>query len=257
MTRVLAFGDDLSADADTCWEWIASHRWAGWRLEVVTADPPADMHRIEPEAAELHRWEPEEPRPADGLGFDTVDYLRAEVDPRVALISKKWDLVAIGPRGSGMLKALHLGSTADWLLREPTSPLVIARDRGPVRKVLVATDGSAHSRRAMETLASLPWVRGVTVRALAVDDRHIDTDAALEEAAMILAASGAEVETLSREGPATREIISQVEEDRPDLVVLGARGRGGLERLVLGSTTSAVAGATERSILVTHADSGD
>jgi nucleotide-binding universal stress UspA family protein len=37
------------------------------------------------------------------------------------------------------------------------------------------------------------------------------------------------------------------------LVVMGARGRGGIKRLVLGSTTAAVAGSTDRSLLVAHA----
>jgi len=254
MTRVLAFGDDRSAGADRCWEWIVSQRWDGWRLEVVTADLPVDLHPVEPDEARLHPWDPESPRQPIGRGFVAVEHLRAEIDPRVALIARKWDLVAVGPQAEGWLEALRLGSTADWLLREPASPLVIARQSEPVKQVLLAADGSPHAARAANTLASLPWLDGTAVRIVAIDDGRTDTENAINDASESLSATGAELETVTRRGRPTNVIIEEIEKTRPDLVVMGARGGGGIKRLVLGSTTAAVAGSTDRSLLVAHAE---
>lgn len=251
--NVLAFGDDRSEGANTCWGWIVAHNWQGWSLEVVTAEAPADMHPVSPDQAELHPWEPDEPRQAAEAGFDSITHLRADVDPRVALISKTWELVAIGPRGSGLFKSFHLGSTADWLLREPTSPLLVAKRPDSVERVLVAADGSAHAARAIATLASLPWLASTSVRIVSVDDGKVDTEAALSTVSQTLEQSGADTETVTRQGNATRALTSEVDQWNPDLVVMGARGQSGIKRLVIGSSTAAIAGSSESSLLVAHA----
>lgn len=253
MSPVLAFGDDRSGEADVCWAWIASHVWEGWSLEIVTAEAPEDMHPIPEEEAHLHPWDPPQPRQADGLGFGSVENLRAEVDPRLALISRPWDLVAIGPRGSGLLKRLHLGSTADWLLREPTSPLVIAHQPGPVRQVMFAADGSPHAQRAMECLLSLPWITDTTVHIVSVDDGRVDAEMVAANAERAFVESDVDTELVIRSGRTTHTILEVCHELSPDLVVMGARGITGLQRVVIGSTTAAVAGSTDHSILVAHA----
>lgn len=249
---VLAFGDDRSDGANTCWDWIVAHNWDGWTLEVVTAEAPADMRPVSSEEAELHPWEPDEPRDGSASGFGSTTHLRAEVDPRVALISRDWDLVAIGARGFGVLKSLQLGSTADWLLREPTSPLLIARKPGPVTKILLATDGSAHASGAVETLVSLPWLASTTVRVIAVEDGQIDAEATVKAAGEKVSAHGADVETTIRRGNVTRSIMAEIEEASPDLVVMGARGHSGIRRLMVGSSTASVASGTDCSMLVVH-----
>jgi nucleotide-binding universal stress UspA family protein len=254
MSKTLAFGDDRSEGAGVCWQWIVSHKWEGWNLEVVTAEAPADMHPVSSDQAELHVWEPDEPRVAPEAGFDSIIHLRADVDPRVALISKTWDLVAIGPRGSGLLKSLHMGSTADWLLREPTSPLLVAKRPEPVERVLVAVDGSPHAARAINTLASLPWLAATSIRIVSVDDGKLDTGAALSGAAQALESGGVDIETVAHMGNATRTLTAEIDEWGANLVVMGARGHSGIKRLMLGSTTAAIAGLAACSILVAHAN---
>ncbi|HET9259860.1 MAG TPA: universal stress protein [Acidimicrobiia bacterium] len=256
MTRTLAFGDDHSAQAEVCWSWITAQRWDGWSLEVVTAEPRADLRPMGPDEAELRPWEPDSPREIGNSGFDSLVHLRAEIDPRVALIAKPWDLVAIGPRGSGLLKRLHLGSTADWLLREPTSPLVIANESGQVRDVLFAADGSSHSARALDCVVSLPWVTDVRVIVLVVDDGRVDVESAARSAEKPLADAGVETVRMVRSGRPAHEILDECHKTSPDLVVMGVRGHDGIKELVVGSTTTAVAGSITTSILVAHAEIG-
>lgn len=254
MSPVLAFGDDRSNEADVCWSWIQGQRWDGWRLEIVTAEPHPDMAPVDPEEAVLHPWEPDDPRTPAGGGFVDMEHLRADIDPRVALISRSWDLVAIGPRGEGILKGLHLGSTADWLLREPTSPLVIARQPERVHSVLFAADGSAHARRALGTLMKLPWVTDMSVRVVTVEDGQVDTTPAQEEATSALSEAGAQVAGDVLRGNAKKAILDEIEKFAPDMVVMGARGIKGVKRLVVGSTTAAVANSTDRTLLIAHAE---
>ncbi|MFN0089703.1 MAG: universal stress protein [Acidimicrobiales bacterium] len=247
--RTLLFGDDSSPAADLAWAWIEAQRWPGWRVEVVTAadplGPPPD-----PAAAELHPWEPPSPRrPRPSAALERIDHLTARLDPRLALSSPA-DLVVIGPRGPGLWKSLHLGSTAEWLLAHPPSPLVIARRGEPVRTVLAAHDGSSHSEAALAALAALPWLGDAAVSVVVVDDgRSAVADAA---AAAQRRLPGAEL--LTRAGKPTAVIEGLLEERRPDLVALGTRGLTGIRRLRVGSTAAAVARAAPCSVLVACAE---
>lgn len=250
---VLAFGDDRSEGANTCWDWIVAHNWDGWNLEVVTAEAPADMRPVSSEEAELHPWEPDDPRDGSAAGFDSTTHLRAEVDPRVALISREWDLVAVGPRGSGLLKSLHLGSTTDWLIREPTSPLLVARRPDEVARIMVAADGSPHAEHALDTLVTVPWLSGKSLRVISVDDGQADAEANAGKAGERLSSHGASVETTIRQGNVTRSLMAEIDEWRPDLVVMGVRGHSAIQRLVVGSSTAAVVSDTDCSVLVAHA----
>lgn len=252
---VLAFGDDRSEGANTCWDLLAAHDWKGWSLEVVTAEASADMRPVSSEEATLHPWQPDEPRDGSGTGFDSTTHLRADIDPRVALISKSWDLVAIGARGSGLLKSLHLGSTADWLLREPTSPLLVARRPDPVARILVAADGSPHAARAIDTLISIPWVTGAAVRVISVSDGAVDAAATADAAAQRLSSHGVRAETTIREGNATGSLMAEIDDWHPDLVAMGARGHSRIKRLIVGSSTATVASGTTCSLLVAHSAS--
>lgn len=48
-------------------------------------------------------------------------------------------------------------------------------------------------------------------------------------------------------------ILGVVREVRADLIVLGRRGMGGVERLLLGSTAERVAGHADCPVLIVHA----
>jgi nucleotide-binding universal stress UspA family protein len=53
-------------------------------------------------------------------------------------------------------------------------------------------------------------------------------------------ASDVKVEILMRKGKVVQEILAQAKASRPDLVVIGSHGRGGVQRLVLGSVAEKV-----------------
>lgn len=257
----LVVGDDGSANADMLWLWVCNHAWPGWLVSVVTASPPTAVAPVGADRAEPHPWEPPSPRTLLGAGGDTrVEHLLAEADPRLALSAGgPADLVAVGPRGRGLLKHLHLGSTAEWLLSAPQSPapVVVVRSGRRTRTVLLCVDGSAAARQATETLLRLPWLGTCRVTVLGVLDGRTDPAGAVRETVSDLSAAGGDVvprlATALRGrtgGTAGPVVVDVIDRERPDLVVLG---RGEHPGARWGSTVSAVAHAVDCSLLVGRA----
>jgi len=249
--RTLTIGDDGSPASDVAWLFVNSHRWPGWRLEIVTADPPEIPGVVLPrEVTDLHVWHPTRHRTVFAEAeFAEATELTARADPRIAL-SHSCDLLVIGPRGPGLLKALHLGSTADWLLVHPPAPLLIARHGRRVTTAVVCADGSPHADRVVDVVAGLPWSNELAVTVLAVDDHRIDVDAAIAGPRARLEAVGAAVDVATLTGAPTEAIHDHLIEVRPDLVALGTRGLTGIRHLRLGSTASAIARTATCSVLV-------
>lgn len=185
------------------------------------------------------------------------------------------DLVVMGSRGHGALQAMLLGSVADEVAGKAACPVLVARSAA-VNRVLVATDGSPAADSIPELLATLPLVAGHPTDVVAVtvpEPPGFEMMATLYTLGNVhpelLAREGAEyaesvssrmVEHLGRIGiPATahvrrgdpaREIVTAAEELHTDLVVLGSRGLGGVERLLLGSVARNVLTAAHCSVMV-------
>ena len=261
----LVFGDDGSAAADVVWLWINNHHWPRWRISVVTAAKPPLGAPVGPERSTPHPWEPLAPRTLLTAGDDVqLEHLRAEADPRLVLDSfADADLLAIGPRGAGLLKQLGLGSTAEWLIsaHRPLAPLAVIRSARPTREVLLCVDGSEHARRATTSLTRMPWVTDTHVTVLGVEDGHPSVEAGVDDAVRALEAHGVTHVSphLARAIPQVptfdvrSTILRTIDTTTPDLVVMGPRGVTGLRRAVLGSTASAVLRHSTSSVLIAAA----
>jgi nucleotide-binding universal stress UspA family protein len=251
----IVFGDDDSPSADLAWLWINCHTWPGWRLEVLRATDPvavrAAAHRLEPRS-----WIPANPRrPFREARLEDVEFLTVDEDPRFALL-READLTVIGPRGRGFLKAIHVGSTAEFLMTRPVHPLLIVRHGRPTQSVVVCHDGSANACAATAVLCRLPWTPGLKVTIVVVRDGRADVDYAIEAATKPLIEVGAEVSTRVLRGEPTDELLRFVDYYEPDLVVLGASSLAGPQQLVVDSPANSVAHDTHVSVLLgRHPDS--
>jgi nucleotide-binding universal stress UspA family protein len=245
---LLVFGDDGKPSSDRAWRWITAHSWPGWSVDVVTAD--TDASHIEWGAPIRPKpWTPLWTRDPEELDAGPVRFLTAAADPRALLADTPADLMVVGIKPAGQFSAALTGSTTEWLLHHPPSPLAIIRRIDPVARVLVCVDGSSHATRALEAFASLPLAALSAVTLLAVDDGRTDTSAT-NGAARALDGRVAEVTVSHASGAPTEEILDAVETSRADLVVLGTRGLTGWKRLRLGSTASAVVRSTTSDSLV-------
>lgn len=258
-TGRITFGDDLSPGADIAWGWISAQTWPGWSVDVVTVTDPdpeiASLFTHEP----LHEHTPMQWRVAPAAsGLAGIRHLTTAYDPRVILCEKQdSDLIVVGARGRGLLKSMHIGSTAEWLMRCPTTPLVIARTSEPVKGIVVAVDGSVHARAAVDVLAALPWIGTCRVDVVAVLEGDDEIRGHARAAADVLEAAGASVTLRVLDvdpnaltvNPKYR-ILDAIDQLTPDLVVLGTQGRTGLSRLMVGSVAGAVAHSAPCSILL-------
>ena len=125
-------------------------------------------------------------------------------------------------------------------------------------RILVPTDGSPEGRRAVAHAIELAEAHDATVSGLYVINTasynglpmesswegvttllNTDGQAALDTVEE-LAAGRAPVETEITEGSPAKEIIQAAERQGCDLIVMGTHGRGGLDRLLLGSVAEKV-----------------
>lgn len=149
-----------------------------------------------------------------------------------------------------------VGSTVHKLARTLASPLLVVRRRcrGPYRRVLVATDFSAASLRALQL--ALHWFPAVALtlyHARPPRGSEVETAATVERAhdalrrgacAAFLAGGGLDAAQRGRlqividSGPLEVALTRHVRADGVELVLMGARGRGGLRDLLLGSSAA-------------------
>jgi len=140
------------------------------------------------------------------------------------------------------------------------------------QKVLLPTDGSPCSSQALREglelvracgakatvlyvaenpLLTLPMLpEGIPYEAELYQDIKKAASSILSDASRIAAQVGVEVETVMKEGQPVPTIVSFAKEF--DLVVMGTHGRGGIEKLILGSVTDGVLHRTDKTVLVIH-----
>jgi nucleotide-binding universal stress UspA family protein len=185
------------------------------------------------------------------------------------------DLIVVGATGSGPLAAELLGSTAERVLRKAPCPVLVVRDglQVPPRRVLAPVDLSTLSGDAfrcglhlLSQLASSGEIQVQAVYALSFLDaaaarqqtgvaslEQVERSAAEELRRFVLEnrpEAPVHVETAVLPGEARFEILRELDEHPVDLVIVGTHGRGGLDRLVLGSVASKVARKAPCSVLM-------
>jgi nucleotide-binding universal stress UspA family protein len=137
------------------------------------------------------------------------------------------------------------------------------------RNIVIATDGSENTLRAISYGIEIAKLSGATVHALYVVDTSsfstIPMDAGWEEMYAILRkegekaasdvkergeAAGVEIREVLLEGHPSTEIINFAENNDIDLIVMGNLGKTGLERFLLGSVTEKVVRNSKVPVLV-------
>ena len=184
----------------------------------------------------------DEPRVLEGHPAPTLLEMAGPTTPLV-----------VGRRGISELKHRLLGSVSQYVVTHATGPVVVVPDGwgiAPLRRIVVGFDGSEFAAAALRWALSIappdaevealvaidviPWLSAETVV-----ERHPDE---VKEARTRIAAVADEVDpdgratrTFRIEGPRYALLDASLD---ADLVVVGPRGVGGIERVMLGSTTT-------------------
>jgi nucleotide-binding universal stress UspA family protein len=192
---------------------------------------------------------------AEGAPFDGILRTAADINA---------DLIVMGSHRKHLLRDIFVGTTIERVIRAGTVPVLMVNHEAQRRydSVVVPVDMSEASAKALQvglatgligeagaTLlhAFVPLAKGKMFIAGA-DQASIDEYVAAERerAAAELNAFLAEHELdrerwsfLLEEGDAAEVISNTVERTRPDLLIMGTRGRSGLVKALLGSITEA------------------
>ena len=213
----------------------------------------------------------------------SVSY-HAEADsPAWAVIKKaddwKPDLIVMGARGHSVFGGrLILGSISQRVLYEARCSVRIGR--GPRNngdrtiRILIGLDNSSDSKAAVEAVCNRHWPSGTEVWLFAVvdtvmaiapnpsepsamkwievgDEKNWDEVREIfEPLAQSLRSAGLRAEILIRRGNPADEILEEAHTWGADCIFVGAKGTRGIERLLLGSVSSAVSSRAHCSVEV-------
>jgi nucleotide-binding universal stress UspA family protein len=211
-----------------------------------------------------------------------VNHLALADSPAWSILREadKWkaDLIVVGAQGHSVLGGrLILGSISQRVLYEAACSVRIARTRNVDKnylRLLIGVDSSPYSTAAVEAVCRREWPKETEVRLLAVVDTvmAIAPDPAQPEVqkwievgdeedwdkisrlfapqADKLRNAGLNATVVIRRGNPTEEILEEAESWGADSIFLGAKGARGIERLLLGSVSSAVAARASSSVEV-------
>lgn len=196
----------------------------------------------------------------------------------IVRVAHAWkpDLVIVGSHGRSGISRFVLGSVSQHLLHNVDCSVRISRhhlhsqDR-PIQ-VMVAVDGSDDSRQAVKAVAARTWPAGTEARVVSILDSRLTFQAAAavldgaipaeieqdDSRSLISEAAQQAVEELLNagliashaviSGKPVEALLAEADKWGADCVFVGARGLNRLERIVLGSVSSAVAARAACSV---------
>jgi nucleotide-binding universal stress UspA family protein len=193
--------------------------------------------------------------------------------------SDEWkpDLIVVGARGHSLLGGrLILGSVSQRVLYEARCSVRISRTRRetkngvPVR-IVIGVDNSTYSRAAVDAVAQRKWAAGTEIRLLAVVDTvmavgpeptgvkwiEVGAEKDWQQVRQLFAplvdqlnSAGLRASLMIRKGDPKEEIVAEADGWNADSIFVGAKGLRGIERLLLGSVSSAVSARAHCSVEV-------
>ena len=119
-------------------------------------------------------------------------------------------------------------------------------------RILLCTNGSSHSARALEmgVCVAQKAASDVDILVVAEHDREEEARRMAEAAAADLETARIPVTIHRRTGGMAEEVVRQAKAAPYDLVIIGSRGRRGIVKLLLGSVALHVTGHAPASVLV-------
>lgn len=209
-----------------------------------------------------------------------VTIMRGDPGYLIPYAARKWgaDLIMIRSHNRIDFRNLMLGSVAKAVMEEAECSVEVVRPTGKRqigevkrnKRILVATDGSEASLKAVQSVAESVWPEGTEVRILSVVhwmrhffDRigftrrsgwHI-AHQAIGKAMKVLSGAPLKISGEVIVGRPARQIIQRAEEWDADLIVLGTTDRKSSQRVLFGNTAAMVARRAHRSVRIIRVQS--
>jgi nucleotide-binding universal stress UspA family protein len=217
------------------------------RIQAAEQETRALLDRLHAEAVER------------GIASETI--LRRGPDPHVEIVTAAEksgsDVIVMGRRGKrGLMQRMIGDATSKVVGRAKCSVLVVPEGAGMwQQRILLATDGSRFSDAAAVAATRIAELCGVAVTVLSTvresfnDERAAQADDAATRIHDHLASRGISVDRVVLRGNPDKLIIETAAERGADLIIMGTHGRTGWERVLVGSVTESVIGASKIPVL--------
>jgi nucleotide-binding universal stress UspA family protein len=266
--QALLWALPIAERAGGCIELVRGH------VLYALRDPAASWCPFDP--AEEARWKQEEQCYLD----DMVRRIAAtSAVPASATLVNAWaadaiarhieasrpDLVVMATHGRGPFSRFFVGSVADELIRQVAVPVLLTRAREPAPKplpearvetVLVPLDGSPLAEQVLPAALDLARVMNAgckLLRVVGLSEQNPETTKLahtyLHAMSRRLREQAVTAEILTVAADQVWEAILKVAEPH-DVIALATHGRGGVQRLLLGSVADKVIRATWNPVLV-------
>jgi nucleotide-binding universal stress UspA family protein len=149
-------------------------------------------------------------------------------------------LLVMGRQGEhGDSAGEHIGSHLENVVRTLHRPiLVVPSDYSEPQRILIAFDGSATTRKAVEMVADSPLFRGLPCHVVMVGTDKAEAHEQLNWARTTLEGAGFEVGASQRAGQVEEVLCGYRTEHNIDLIVMGAYGHSKIREFLVGSTTT-------------------
>lgn len=283
-------GMDESDCAAGALRWaVAEGERRGWPVRAVMAWTFLRQHHLDrtdehdPEYAEEDAARALSRYVADAVGGAAagveLDVVCERAAPSLVEAAKDASLLVVGSHGYGGISGAFMGSVSQYCLHHATVPVAIIRDdeRTEVKagKVVVGVDGSDTSRRALDWALDEARARGGYVEVvhswmlpasygyptLAVPDLTVFEEAA--EGVVDHLLEHADTSGMSR--PISRVVIGgtstagllTARADDAELLIVGSRGIGGFQGMLVGSVAHHLAHHSPCPLVVIPADHAD
>jgi nucleotide-binding universal stress UspA family protein len=202
--------------------------------------------------------------------------------------SQRLDLVVLGAKGLRASLGILLGGVAQQVMDHALSPVLIVR--APFKgfqRVLLVTDGSPHSQKAVDYLAHFPLPDSAQVQlihvlpplpssttfayawpldaelftptispetedalALQAEEEERRGQMLLEKTRQILLSRGVQASAILKRGDAATEILDFAESEHIDLIIAGSRGLSRVQSLLLGSVSRKLIQYAKCSVMI-------
>lgn len=205
------------------------------------------------------------------------------------------DLIVLGAKGRRATLGILLGGVVQQIVEYAEDPVLVVRApyKG-MKHILLVSDGSVHSQRAVRYLGKFPipdladvrvmhvlpplptpaliarsWPAGSeamapvpsyeteSMLAKQAEDEERQGKVLLEDTLKTLAGFGIEASSVLLRGDAATEIIEYVKQHEINLIVVGSRGLSQMRRLLLGSLSRKLVHYAGCSVLIVKGESHD
>ncbi len=167
------------------------------------------------------------------------------------------DLISMGKMGAhAEWRDVFLGTNVEFVVRQTHKPVLITPSEfKPFTRMLIAYDGSSFADKALRSGAEIAQPMKLSITVVCVADKKEEALTTLTKAKAFLENYNLVVNTVAKEGSDHAKGIMELcndEDEKFDVLVMGAYGHSRFQEMILGSTTVRVMRSTHCPILLSR-----